>query len=95
MEVKRVEEIMNSATTELVEKTRLEGQKRLEKALMVARVRFDKEKRECVKDAIGNIQCDFDVLIEKERESHRENVDELNKSWKIKTKVCSLYKFRS
>ena len=94
-ESRRVEVIMNDKAAQLVEKSRLEGQRRLEDALAEARKNFDKEKEEAIKETVRKLQKDFDQQLREEQQGNKRDVEKLNNEWKDKIKVSytTLYHF--
>lgn len=83
-EAKRVEEIMNDKAMELVKKTQLEGQRKLDDALVEARKRFDREKEEAIKETVRKLQKEFDGRLKEEQQDNKKDVEKLNEEWNEK-----------
>jgi len=81
---KRVEKLMNERTDRLLEKKQLDGQRRLDEALVEAREKFNSEKKECIDNLIRKLQKEFDQRMKEEQNLHKENVRTLNGEWKTK-----------
>ena len=56
---------------ELVKKTKLEGQQKLDEALVEARKRFDREKEEAIKETVRKLQKEFDGRLKEEQQGNK------------------------
>ena len=84
----RVKDIMTKQTTQLLQETILEGQKRLDEALVKARAEFDTEKEIAIEETIkSQRQIAYQEQLEQEK-VHKGIVDKLNREWERRLKVC-------
>lgn len=92
-EAKRVEEIMNNKAMDLVRKTQLEGQRKLDEALVEARKRFDREKEDAIKETVRKLQKEFDGRLKAEQQENKKEIEKLNQEWNDKITVCLPFLF--
>lgn len=86
-EALKVQDIMSKKASIIVEETVLEGQKKLNAALLKARKDFDEEKKRSVKETIlkqQNIAIESEI---KNQEKHKKAMKVLNKEWEMKMKI--------
>lgn len=79
---------MNDKAIKLVKKTQLEGQRKLDEALVEARKRIDQEKEEAIKEEVRKLQKKFDGCLKDEQQKNKKDVEKLNQGWKNKITVC-------
>ena len=84
---------MNNKATKRVKKTRLDGQRKLDEALVEARKQFDREKQEAIEETVRKLQKDFDVRLKEEQYENKKLVEKLNKEWEDKITVCLFSSF--
>ena len=78
---------MTKKATELVERTQLEGQKKLDEALIEARAHFDVEKRESVEEVLRKEQSENEERMADQRLYHQKEIEKLNREWTAKLQV--------
>lgn len=84
----RVKDIMTKQTTQLLQETILEGQKRLDEALVKARAEFDIEKEIAIEETIkSQRQIAYQEQLEQEK-LHKGILDRHNREWERRRKVC-------
>lgn len=84
----RVKDIMTKQTTQLLQETILEGQKRLDEALVKARAEFDIEKEIAIEETIkSQRQIAYQEQLEQEK-LHKGILDRHNREWERRLKVC-------
>ena len=84
----RVKNIMTKQTTQLLEETILEGQKKLDEALVRARAEFDIEKEGAIEESIkSQRQIAYQEQLEQEK-VHKGIIDRVNGEWERRFKVC-------